>query len=293
MGECKWIGGCVVVVWVRRTLAPLQPAQMIDAVPALPPPPPGALPSTYVDNVGPAPVVLPDGAAPVNETQRETQLLSGRMQHPAISPGRAQPIEPAQLPALAPAIPSLPRNYHLPAYARPREGLPTQRNVTERTAVSYPTTPETAPAYQPPPTHSPAPGVTIGGAGLLASAEVRPFGGPLPPSPLDCPPPPQESSRNTALGAVPPVPPGLAPARQIEPQPRGVPQAANVAVAARGVTDRSGYTETPQTAPARLTTPPINVSVAPPDKSLQPPRPLPEPIAPHVEEPETVASAAP
>lgn len=291
MGECKWVGGCVVVTWVRRTLSPLQPQAMIDPVPPLPPPPPGALPPAYVDNVGPAPVAAPEGAAAVpNEPQRDLSLLSSRLQHPAVHPGPpVTHVGQVQNLGLA-AIPALPHYYHLPPYARPREPLPQQRNVTERGGV-LPTVPNAAPAYPPPPPpaqNSPQPGVTVAGAGLLASAEVRPFGGPLPPSPLDFVPPlpPQENSIMTAMGAVPPVPPNVTPVRPIAPA-APQPQQANAAVSQRGATDPSGYSETVQTAPSRNPEPPTTPPISPPDRALHPRVPVPPPPPPVIEEPAT------
>lgn len=272
IGECKWSGGCVVVTWVRRTLSPLQPQAMIDLVPPLPPPPPGALPAAYVDNVGPAPVAAADGAA-------VEAAPSARLQHPAISAGPPVPLV-GQVPNLAPGhIAPLPHYYHLPEYARPRGAVPMQRNVTERSAVSHATTPITAPGYQPPPIHQPVPGVAVGEAGLLASAEVRPFGGPLPPSPLDVAPPnpPQESSVYTMIGAVPPVSNSVTPSRPLEPAPRNVPQSANVAVSSRGATDPHGHTATVQTEPARLSAPPVYPSNVPIDRSLHPRAAVPPP----------------
>lgn len=296
MGECKWAGGCVVVTWVRRTLSPLIPAAMIDPLPALPPPPPGALPPPYVDNVGPAPVgAAADAATPLETAQRDLQLQSGRLQHPAVSAGPPVAPVPQVAPLAPPPIAALPYYYHLPSYARPREPLPTQRNVTERGGV-LPVTPLAAPGYQPPPVQStPAPGVTIAGAGLLASAEVRPFGGPLPPSPLDFVPPgpPQDSTRMTALGAVPPVPPSVTPARPIEPPPRNQPQEANTAVSSRGATDPLGQSESVQVAPPRMVAPPTTPSHSPRDRALQPDSPaspaptveLPPPPPPELDEP--------
>lgn len=271
MGECKWSGGCVVVTWVRRTLSPLQPQAMIDPVPPLPPPPPGAQPAPYVDNVGPAPVAASEGTA--------EPVQSARLQHPAIRPGVPVSLV-GQVPNVGmPHIAPLPHYYHLPAYARPSGAVAMQTNVTERTAVSHATTPITAPGYQPPPVHHPVPGVAVGEAGLLASAEVRPFGGPLPPSPLDVAPPlpPQESSVYTMIGAVPPVSNGVTPSRPLGVPPRNAPQSANVAVSSRGATDPHGHTSTLQTEPPRLVAPPVYPSNVPIDRSLHPRPPVPPP----------------
>jgi hypothetical protein len=237
-----WSGGTVVIVWARRTRAPLRVVSMLDAKPPEPAPPPGAAPPVYVDAVGPAPLEM-TSLESESDDARDLKLLLGRMIQPAISAG--PPVAPVpELPALDPGRPqALPYHYHLPSYARPREPLPAQRNVSVRGGIVAGAS-ETAP-----PPGTPGAPVRVGGHGLLAGAEVRAYHGPLPPSSLE-----PTGSVRSELGAVPVTPPSVTPVQPLDiaaEQPRR----SNTAQTMVAPVDALGHTETAPTAPPRPSAP--------------------------------------
>lgn len=166
----SWSGGAIVVVWVRRTMQPLQASPMVDEKP-------------------PEPVVPSPGLDAVLSSEEQDLLHLGRLLQVPLKDHPVQPIVAAQAPTapsrvLAPP-PSVPVHFDrvspLPHYATERAPLASQMNVTVRGGVRDVQAP-VSPVYAPPPLQASVPGVPG-----LYDVELKPCSAPVPPLPSPAP----------------------------------------------------------------------------------------------------------
>lgn len=246
--ECRWSSGSLHCVWVRRTSQPLQPSAPSDPKQPDPPLQPRVVIETLPGQPEPPPQMV------YSQEELDLQELE-RLITPNVQPAVPSQVHPAPVARTAPpAPPPGPPAVSLPSYARERQPLATQRNVSVRGGPSQ-IQPEAAPGYVPP-----MPVAASGG--LLASAEVRQYSGPLPPAPTP--------------GGVPPLArPGVAVTVAVQPATMPSASAPSLPV--------------PPTAPPRVAQPEPVASSAPMDRSMfpmphvNPPAPLqPQPAAPEV-----------
>jgi hypothetical protein len=184
ISESSWSGGAIVVVWVRRTMQPLQASPMVDEKPPEP--------------VVPAPGLDAVLSSEEQDLQHLGRLLGVPLQDHPVRPIVAAQVATAPSSVLAPP-PSVPVHFDrinpLPHYASERAPLASQQNVTVRGGVRDVQAP-VSPVYAPPPLQPSVPGVPG-----LYDVELKPCSAPVPPLPS---PPAPNTAQASATVAVQP-----------------------------------------------------------------------------------------